>query len=33
VAALRQAIANGRRIEQLLSGCGAEMVKQARQTR
>jgi hypothetical protein len=30
VAALRAAIANGRRIEQLLSQCGAEMVKQAR---
>ena len=33
VAALRVAIANGRRIEQLLSQCGAEMVKQARQRR
>jgi hypothetical protein len=33
VAALRTAIANGRRIEQLLSQCGAEMVKQARQRR
>jgi len=33
VAALRAAIANGRRIEQLLSSCGAEMVKQARQER
>jgi hypothetical protein len=33
VAALRAAIANGRRIEQLLSLCGAEMVKQARQSR
>jgi hypothetical protein len=31
VAALRAAIANGRRIEQLLSRCAAEMVKQARQ--
>jgi len=30
VAALRAAIANGRRIEQLLSQCGAAMVKQAR---
>ena len=29
-AALRAAIANGRRIEQLLSQCGAEMVKRAR---
>jgi hypothetical protein len=33
VAALRAAIANGRRIEQLLSRCGAEMVKAARQNR
>jgi hypothetical protein len=33
VAALRAAIANGRRIEQLLSQCGAEMVKQARRKR
>ena len=33
VPALRAAIANGRRIEQLLSQCGAEMVKQARQSR
>ena len=33
VPALRAAIANGRRIEQLLSQCGAEMVKQARQDR
>ena len=33
VAALRTAIANGRRIEQLLSPCGAEMVRQARQGR
>jgi len=33
VAALRAAIANGRRLEQLLSLCGAEMVKQARQSR
>ena len=33
VASLRAAIANGRRIEQLLSQCGAEMVKQARQRR
>jgi hypothetical protein len=33
VASLRAAIANGRRIEQLLSQCGAEMVKQARQSR
>ncbi len=33
VAALRAAIANGRRIEQLLSRCGAEMVKQARRGR
>ena len=33
VPALRAAIANGRRIEQLLSRCGAEMVKQARQRR
>jgi len=33
VASLRAAIANGRRIEQLLSECGAEMVKQARQRR
>ena len=33
VAALRLAIANGRRIEQLLSQCGAEMVRQARQRR
>lgn len=31
VAALRAAIANGRRIEHLLSRCAAEMVKQARQ--
>jgi hypothetical protein len=30
VAALRTAIAHGRRIEQLLSHCGAEMVRQAR---
>jgi hypothetical protein len=33
VATLRAAIANGRRIEQLLSQCGAEMVKQARRKR
>ena len=33
VPALRAAIANGRRIEQLLSQCGAEMVRQARQKR
>lgn len=33
VPALRAAIANGRRIEQLLSQCGAEMVKQARRKR
>jgi len=33
VAALHAAIANGRRIEQLLSQCGAEMVKQARRSR
>jgi len=33
VAALRSAIANGRRIEQLLSQCGAEIVKQARRKR
>lgn len=33
VPTLRAAIANGRRIEQLLSQCGAEMVKQARQSR
>ena len=33
VASLRAAIDNGRRIEQLLSQCGAEMVKQARQSR
>ena len=33
VAALRTAIANGRRIEQLLSRVGAEMVKQARHDR
>jgi hypothetical protein len=33
VVALRAAIANGRRIEQLLSQCGAEMVKAARQRR
>jgi len=33
MAALRAAIANGRRIEQLLSQCGAEMVKQARRSR
>ena len=33
VAALRTAIAHGRRIEHLLSQCGAEMVKQARKTR
>jgi len=33
VAALRKAIANGRRIEQLLSEYGAEMVKQARKQR
>lgn len=32
VPALRTAIANGRRIEQLLSQCGAAMVKQARQS-
>ena len=32
-AGLRAAIAHGRRIEQLLSQCGAEMVKQARQKR
>ena len=33
VVALRTAIANGRRIEQLLSQCGAEMVRQARHSR
>ena len=33
VTALRTAIANGRRIEQLLSQCGAEIVRQARQRR
>lgn len=33
VAALRAAIANGRRIEQLLSHCGAAMVRQARPKR
>jgi hypothetical protein len=33
VSALRAAIANGRRIEQLLSQCGVEMVKQARPNR
>jgi len=33
VAALRTAIANGRRIEQLLSQCGAALVKQARPRR
>ena len=33
VAALRAAIANGRRIEQMLSTCGAEMIKQAREKR
>lgn len=33
VAALRAAITNGRRIEQLLSQYGAEMVKQARKSR
>jgi hypothetical protein len=33
VVSLRAAIANGRRIEQLLSECGAAMVKQARQRR
>ena len=33
VPALRAAIANGRRIEQLLSQCGAAMVQQARQGR
>jgi len=33
VAAVRTAIANGRRIEQLLSQCGAEIVKRARQGR
>lgn len=33
VPALRTAIANGRRIEQLLSQCGAQMVKRARQGR
>jgi hypothetical protein len=33
VAALRTAIANGRRLEQVLSQCGAEMVRQARQGR
>jgi len=33
VSALRTAIANGRRIEQLLSLCGADMVRQARQNR
>jgi hypothetical protein len=33
VPVLRAAIANGRRIEQVLSQCGAEMVRQARQRR
>jgi hypothetical protein len=33
VAGLRTAIANGRRIEQLLSQCGAEMVRQGRGNR
>jgi len=33
VPALRAAIANGRRIEQLLSQCGADLVLQARQDR
>ena len=33
VAGLRAAIANGRRIEQLLSQCGAEIIKQARRSR
>jgi len=33
VPALRTAIANGRRIEQLLSQCGADLVLQARQDR
>jgi hypothetical protein len=33
VAALRMAIANGRRIEQILSQCGAQWVRQARQAR
>jgi hypothetical protein len=33
VAALRAALVNGRRIEQLLSFCGAEMVKAARRSR
>jgi hypothetical protein len=33
VAALRAAITNGRRIERLLSQCGAAMVKQARPSR
>ena len=33
VPALRAAIANGRRIEQLLSQCGADIVLQARQDR
>jgi len=33
VTAIRTAIANGRRIEQLLSQTGAEMVKQGRRTR
>jgi hypothetical protein len=33
VPALRAAIANGRRIEQLLSQCGADMVLQGRQGR
>lgn len=33
VAALRTAIANGRRIEQFLSQCGSDMVRQARQGR
>ena len=33
VAALRAAIANGRRIEQLLSECGAAMVREARSSR
>ena len=33
VPALRTAIANGRHIVQLLSQCGAQMVKQARKSR
>jgi hypothetical protein len=33
VAVLRAAVAHGRRIEQLLSQCGAEMVRQARRQR